>query len=85
MKHIDENGITNSTGGIHRNVCEKNGYYFDLLDSGYWMVSKMDTKIGIFSDCKEGLFYFMAKSEPPEPMTKEEENEVFEWLEQFIK
>lgn len=84
MKYINTNGITNSTSAIMRSVCDKNGYYLDLLEDGNWLVSKKDTKIALFSDCEEAVFYFMAKSEPLEQLSKEDEAEALEFLEQVI-
>ena len=81
MKYINNNGITNSTAGIIRNVCEKNDWFVDMLEDGKWLVSKQDTKIGLFSNLEEAMFFFVAKSEPIEPLTQQEEDEAMEWLE----
>lgn len=84
MKYINNDGITNSTSGIIRNVCEKNNWYVDMLEDGKWLVSNQDTKIGLFSDLEEAVFFFMAKSEPIEPLTEQEENEAMKWLEEHL-
>ena len=84
MKFINTNGITNSTAGIERNVCEKNNWYVDMLEDGKWLVSEQDKKVGIFTDLEEAMFFFMAKSEPMPELTEKEENEAIEYLEKFL-
>jgi hypothetical protein len=85
MKYINSNGITSSTSTICRNVCEKNNWYVDMLVDGKWLVSKQDTAIGLFSDLEEAIFFFMAKSEPIEPLSQQEEDEAMEWLEEQLR
>lgn len=82
MKYINLNGFIGSTSSIKRNVCSKNDWYVDWLEDGKWLVSKQDTKIGIFSDLEEAMFFFMAKSEPLPELTEQEEKEAMEYLEE---
>lgn len=81
---INYDGITNNLGGILRNVSEKDGWYLDLFEKGYWVISQMDKKIAVFDDCEAAVFFFMAKTDPIEPLTREQEAEAMEWLEQQL-
>jgi hypothetical protein len=85
MRVINLNGITSSISPISRNVCEKNRWYVDMLENGNWMVSEHNTTVGLFSSLEEAMFFFMAKSEPMEPLTEEQISEAMEWLEEMIK
>lgn len=83
MRYINNNGITSSTSSIANNVCDKNGWYVDMLEDGNWLVSKQDTKIGIFSDLEEAMFFFMAKTEPIVISVEESEKYFNGFLEEF--
>lgn len=73
MRHlINSKGITGSISTITKNVCDKNGFYLDVLENGEYLISKQDLPIGIFSDAECALCYFMSKTDPQPELTETE-------------
>jgi hypothetical protein len=71
------------TSPILRQIANNQKYYFDLLESGEFMVSDKDKSIKIYSNdsSKDAIFLYLGlTSEKLEDMPNEEGTKLLEWV-----
>lgn len=73
--------------GIFKTIACNDKYYLDLLESGKYMISCYDTKIKTFEqkDAHLAIMFYLAKIEPVEVLTEQEEVEAIEYLKNAIR
>jgi hypothetical protein len=79
------------TSPIIAPIGNHNDYYLDMLESGEYMVSKLDTKIKVFApqESKEAIFFYLTKVYTLDELIPElndvSEQEAMEYLENQLR